>query len=39
MSQVISLKTVMKVFTVTMRTPRSTSRRASRQHWPKRFMP
>ena len=39
MSQVISSKTVMNVLTVTNRTPASTSRRASRQHWPKRVMP
>ena len=38
-SHVISLKTVMKVLSVTNRTPRSTSRRASKQHCPKRVMP
>ena len=39
MSQVISSKTVKKVLMVTNRTPASTSRRASKQHCPKRFMP
>ena len=39
MSQVISSNTVRNVLTVTNRTPASISRRASRQHWPKRFMP
>ena len=39
MSQVISSNTVRNVLTVTKRTPASISRRASRQHWPKRFMP
>ena len=39
MSQVISSKTVRNVLTVTNRTPASISRRASRQHWPKRVMP
>ncbi len=37
MSQVISSKTVRNVLTVTNRTPASISRRASRQHWPKRL--
>ena len=39
MSQVISSNTVMNVFTVTNRTPASIKRRASKQLWPKRFMP
>ena len=39
MSHVISSNTVRNVLIVTNRTPASTSRRASRQHWPKRFMP
>ena len=39
MSQVISLKTVSNMLTVTNRTPRSISRRASRQLWPNRVRP
>ena len=39
MSQVISLKTVSNMFTVTKRTPASISRRASRQLMPKRLRP
>ena len=39
MSQVISSNTVSNMLTVTKRTPASISRRASRQLWPKRFMP
>ena len=39
MSQVISSNTVSNMLTVTNRTPASISRRASRQHWPKRVRP
>ena len=39
MSQLISLNTVRNVLTVTNRTPASISRRASKQHCPKRFLP
>src|SRR5262249_43751951 len=39
MSQVTSSKTVSNMLTVTNRTPRSMSRRASRQLWPKRVRP